>query len=190
MNIPISALQSTRHGVTSIGERGVTLRPRVVRASRLRLLGFQTRGSRWLRITLAVGAPLLAAVVWILFGAPGAQFELHDPLHLVLEVLFFGGAVLALLAAGRGTSALVFGALAVGIGSRRSRRWSACSTVSLRLSRSPAQATQPVATSTMLFHEATRLVANIEQVLPCLRDSTEPSSQPPAWDRVWSRAVP
>jgi hypothetical protein len=75
--------------------------------------GFHVRGSRGLRIALAIGAPLLAAVVWILFGAPGAQFEVRDPLHLVLEVLFFGGGAVALAAAGRRKSALAFGGLAL-----------------------------------------------------------------------------
>ena len=74
--------------------------------------GFHAPSSRVARIAAAIVAPLVAAVVWILFGAPGAQFELSDPLHLVLEVLFFGGAAVALRAAGRRTYALAFGALA------------------------------------------------------------------------------
>jgi Protein of unknown function (DUF2568) len=75
--------------------------------------GFHAPASRGVRIALAIAAPLLAALVWILLGAPGAEFELRDPLHFVLEVLFFGGAAVALAAASRRNYALALGGLAV-----------------------------------------------------------------------------
>jgi hypothetical protein len=61
-----------------------------------------------LRIVLCVGAPLFAAIVWGTFGSPKAAVPLSPSLHLLLEVIMFGGAALALYTAGRPTLATVF----------------------------------------------------------------------------------
>jgi hypothetical protein len=75
--------------------------------------GFRTGTGRAAQIALGIGVPLIVAVMWIMFGAPGAAYELGDPWHLGLEIVFFGGAAVALAAAGRRPLALVFGTLAV-----------------------------------------------------------------------------
>jgi Protein of unknown function (DUF2568) len=66
-----------------------------------------------LRVVLAIGAPLLAAVLWGSFAAPKARIRV--PLLAVLvKVLVFGAAVLALLSLGHPVLAvglLVAGAL-------------------------------------------------------------------------------
>ena len=54
-----------------------------------------------MRIGLGLGGPLVAALVWTTLRAPGAPLELHDPLHLLLELVFFGSAALSLGHAGR-----------------------------------------------------------------------------------------
>ncbi len=74
--------------------------------------GFQTGQGTIARIGLGIGAPVVAVVVWGLFGAPKAVWPLDGAWHLILEVVFFGSAAVALFAAGQrvlgATFALVF----------------------------------------------------------------------------------
>jgi len=66
---------------------------------------FQTGQGLLARVGLGIGVPLLAEVIWVLVGAPGSLWQLHDPWHLFLEVGVFGAAAVALFAAGwRGLS--------------------------------------------------------------------------------------
>jgi hypothetical protein len=76
--------------------------------------GFQVGEGLLLKVVLGLGAPLLAAVLWGVFGSPRALRPLPQPWHLLLEVLVFGSAVPALIAAGQPGWALVFGVLLVG----------------------------------------------------------------------------
>lgn len=63
--------------------------------------GFLT-GKGWvMKIGLGVGAPVLIAVIWGMFGPPGASVKLSAPLHLFLELLIFGLAAIALYVAGK-----------------------------------------------------------------------------------------
>jgi hypothetical protein len=70
--------------------------------------GFQTGQGLLAKIGLGIGVPLLAAVMWGLLGAPGSPWQLLDPWHLVLEVILFGGAALALSVAGQRVLGLAF----------------------------------------------------------------------------------
>lgn len=74
--------------------------------------GYQTGSGSFSRIALAIGAPLLAAVVWGLFVAPKATFATRGALRLGLQLLVFGAAALALANAGQTTLAIVFGGIA------------------------------------------------------------------------------
>jgi hypothetical protein len=76
--------------------------------------GFTVGDGLLLKIVLGLGAPLAAIVLWGLFGAPRALRPVGEPWHLLLEVVVFGSAVPALIAAGQPGWALVFGALLVG----------------------------------------------------------------------------
>jgi hypothetical protein len=71
--------------------------------------GFTTGGEFVTRITLGIGAPLLAAVVWGIFLAPASSRRLAQPFRLVLELAIFGLAIIALYAAGQPAWALIFG---------------------------------------------------------------------------------
>ena len=71
--------------------------------------GFQVGRSVPLKTLLGIGAPLLAAVVWGVFVAPKASVPVPDPLHLVLELVVFGAATVALYVAGRHSLAWVLG---------------------------------------------------------------------------------
>lgn len=71
--------------------------------------GFRTGKGPVVRVGLGLGAPLLTAVVWALFGAPASALQLHGPAHVALELAVFGSGVAALYSAGRTGLAVVFG---------------------------------------------------------------------------------
>ncbi|GAB3207238.1 YrdB family protein [Marinactinospora thermotolerans] len=66
------------------------------------------------KVGLAMATPLMAAVAWAMFVAPGAEMFLPLPGRLLIELLVFGGATAGLAAIGEPVLAGVFGALAVG----------------------------------------------------------------------------
>lgn len=70
--------------------------------------GFQTGRGLIAKIGLGIGAPVVAAVVWGLFGAPNSLQQLHDPWHLILEMVVFGAAAAALIAAGQRALGVIF----------------------------------------------------------------------------------
>ena len=61
--------------------------------------GFHAGQGTIAKIVLGIGAPVVAVVVWSLFGAPTAVWHLYDPWRLILYIGFFGSAALALYAA-------------------------------------------------------------------------------------------
>jgi amino acid transporter len=61
--------------------------------------GSTTGAGTFAHIVLAIVAPLLGAIVWGVFGSPKAPFHLRGAWRLVLEVVFFGSAVAALVSA-------------------------------------------------------------------------------------------
>jgi hypothetical protein len=70
--------------------------------------GFQAGGTLLVKIGLAVGAPLIAAIVWGTFIAPKASVPVPMWLWLVLQVAVFGCAAAGLAAAGQHTLAVTF----------------------------------------------------------------------------------
>ena len=70
--------------------------------------GSRTGDGTVTNVVLAIGAPLLAAVVWGLLAAPRSSMRLRQPPRLVLELVIFGLAVLALGRSGQRALALVF----------------------------------------------------------------------------------
>ncbi len=62
---------------------------------------FATQPGWPLKLLLGIGAPLLAAVVWGIFGSPRASVPLRGAAQLALEALVFGSGAVALVAAGR-----------------------------------------------------------------------------------------
>jgi hypothetical protein len=63
--------------------------------------GVKTGGGLISKIGLGIGAPLLAAIVWGTFVAPGAPVPTPGPLRLVIELVVFGSAAAALYSVGR-----------------------------------------------------------------------------------------
>ena len=71
--------------------------------------GFKTGSPTIIQLGLCLGAPVLATVVWGIFLAPASSRRLGGPAHLILEVLIFAVAVIALHAAGQPALAGIFG---------------------------------------------------------------------------------
>jgi hypothetical protein len=71
--------------------------------------GFKTGTGPISKMVLGIGAPLLAAVVWATFVAPGASIQVPGPLRLVLQVVIFGLAIAGLAATGHRTLAWSLG---------------------------------------------------------------------------------
>ncbi|MFI6468957.1 YrdB family protein [Streptomyces sp. NPDC050516] len=72
------------------------------------------RDAGWpLRILLGIGAPVVLAVLWALFGAPDAKRKTHGTVRVLFELAWFGSGAAALAVAGRTGAALVFAAVAV-----------------------------------------------------------------------------
>ncbi len=70
--------------------------------------GFHTGQGMLARIGLGIGVPAVAVIVWALFGAPQAIWHLQGFWFLLLQVVFFGSAVVALIAASQRTLGIVF----------------------------------------------------------------------------------
>ena len=68
--------------------------------------GFQFGQNLPVKIGLAIGAPLIAAVVWGMFVAPKASVPVPVWLWLALQAIIFGLAAAGLLAAGQRTLAI------------------------------------------------------------------------------------
>ncbi len=70
--------------------------------------GFYTGQGTLAKIGLGIGAPAVAVVVWGLFGAPRSAWRLRGLRFLILRVVFFGSAAVALFAASQGVLGVVF----------------------------------------------------------------------------------
>lgn len=75
--------------------------------------GFTVSESWLVKLLLGLGAPAAAAVVWGLFAAPRATFELPLAAVLVVKAIVFGAATAALYARGHRTLAIVFAVVVV-----------------------------------------------------------------------------
>ncbi|WP_439027025.1 YrdB family protein [Haloarchaeobius sp. DT45] len=75
--------------------------------------GFRAGDGSLVRYGLALGLPLLAAVVWGLFVSPKARVPLRGLSRLSVELAVFGGGSLALYAAGFPALAVAFAVVAV-----------------------------------------------------------------------------
>jgi hypothetical protein len=80
--------------------------------SALAYAGWQTPGSFWVRLLVAIALPLAAAVVWGQWVAPKARRPIPDPLRLIPEWFVFGGATVALIVTGHPLAATTLAVLA------------------------------------------------------------------------------
>lgn len=63
------------------------------------------------KFILGIGTPLLIAFIWGTFGSPAAPLRVHGIKRLLLEIIIYGLATLALYIAGQPTFAVVFALL-------------------------------------------------------------------------------
>jgi hypothetical protein len=75
--------------------------------------GFSTGQGTLATIGLGIGTPLAAVVIWAFLGAPKSGWRLQGPWLLVLRVVFFGSAVVALFAASQPILSVIFALLFV-----------------------------------------------------------------------------
>ena len=75
--------------------------------------GFATRKSWFAKLGLGIGLPVIAILIWGAFGSPGATWRLSGFWFLLLQIVFFGSAAVALFAAGRRRLGIAFALLFV-----------------------------------------------------------------------------
>ncbi len=75
--------------------------------------GFVSGPSTFVKIVLGIGLPVVAIVIWALFGAPKSQWQFTGFWFLLLQILFFGSAALALYVSGQRVPGIVFALLFV-----------------------------------------------------------------------------
>jgi hypothetical protein len=75
--------------------------------------GFHTGRGVLAATALGLGAPAAAIVLWALFAAPKAAFQVAMPAMLSVKAAVFGGAAAAVYALGHHTPALAFALIAL-----------------------------------------------------------------------------
>jgi Protein of unknown function (DUF2568) len=75
--------------------------------------GFHNGSGTLAKIVLGIGAPVLAIIVWALFGAPQATWHLEGIWRLLLQIVVFGSAAVALYAADQRILGVAFALLAL-----------------------------------------------------------------------------
>ena len=70
--------------------------------------GFSSGSGTLIKIVLGIGVPVLAIIIWALFGAPRGPWHLNGIWYLLLKIVFFGSAVVALYIAGQHVLGVVF----------------------------------------------------------------------------------
>lgn len=70
--------------------------------------GFHLKARLFIKIVLGFGIPMLAAVIWAIYGAPGSVWELRASAHLLLELVIFGSAAAAIYVSGYRKIAIAF----------------------------------------------------------------------------------
>ncbi|PES62042.1 hypothetical protein CN507_26690 [Bacillus cereus] len=58
--------------------------------------GFRVGTITVIKVTLAIILPVIVAIIWALFGAQHAEWEVQGILHVLLEIIVFGVGVAAL----------------------------------------------------------------------------------------------
>ncbi len=70
--------------------------------------GFNTGSSTVVHWILGLGVPAIAITIWSIFNAPQSKRRLPQTPRTILEVVMFGLAALALVAAGQTTLGIIF----------------------------------------------------------------------------------
>ena len=71
--------------------------------------GFHLDASLFVKILFGVGTPILVAVIWGTFIAPKASIPVSVPIRILLQIILFSSAAMALYFSEKGTLAIIFG---------------------------------------------------------------------------------
>jgi hypothetical protein len=75
--------------------------------------GWRFGGQGLRRWSLAIGAPLVVATFWALFVAPDSTIDSPNAMRVLLQLVVFGSAALALTKLGRRTPAALFSVVVI-----------------------------------------------------------------------------
>src|SRR5258707_14085376 len=75
--------------------------------------GFQVTDSVPLKVLLGIGVPVVVIVIWARFMAPNSTTRLTGTAYLLVKLVLFGAAAIALAFAGQVTLAIIFAVVAV-----------------------------------------------------------------------------
>jgi hypothetical protein len=75
--------------------------------------GFQTGSNLPVKLVLGIGVSMLVVLIWGRFMAPRSETRLTGAPYLLLKLILFGAAAIALAVAGQTTLAVVFAVVAV-----------------------------------------------------------------------------
>src|SRR4051812_9929124 len=75
--------------------------------------GFGAVDNTILRFVLGLGTPMIVAGIWGMYLSPRAAKPISPQVKVILEVVLFGSAALALAAAGQVTLAVIFAVVVV-----------------------------------------------------------------------------
>ena len=96
----LSLLKNLNLGLAFLLELGVL--------AALCYFGFTLEANLPLKLILGIGLPVVAIAIWAVFGAPRSQRRLKGLPFLLLQIVFFGSAAVALYAAGQRILGIVF----------------------------------------------------------------------------------
>lgn len=71
--------------------------------------GFHLDTSLLVKILFGIGTPILVAIIWGTFIAPKASIPVSVPIRILLQIILFSSAVVALYFSEKGTLAIIFG---------------------------------------------------------------------------------
>lgn len=70
--------------------------------------GFQNTQGILMKFVLGIVSPLFIAIIWGVFGSPGAPIPAKGFQRILLEVLIFGLAIFALFSIGKAALAIIY----------------------------------------------------------------------------------
>jgi len=75
--------------------------------------GFQSSESILMKVVFGIGSPLIIAIIWGIFGSPAAPIPAKGLQRLLLEILIFGLATLAIYSTGKLTLAIIYAVIVI-----------------------------------------------------------------------------
>lgn len=71
--------------------------------------GFHLDTSLLVKILFGIGTPIIVAIIWGTFIAPKASIPVSVPIRILLQIILFSSAAVALYFSEKGTLAIIFG---------------------------------------------------------------------------------